>query len=103
MLDATVCFENHAGDMTKLLVLWLLVLAAVLIHAGTYGFTACPRENSFTAVDLFHVEFHSVLLICNYAFTAVYHTKQRVLFQYVIYHAIFVPICDLPRHFRSNM
>jgi hypothetical protein len=21
---------------------------------------------------------------------------QRVLFQYVIYHAIFVPICDLP-------
>ena len=40
MLDATVCFENHAGDMTKLLVLWLLVLAAVLIHAGTYGFTA---------------------------------------------------------------
>ena len=26
-----------------------------------------------------------------------------VLFQYVIYRAIFVPICDLPRHFRSNM
>jgi len=24
-------------------------------------------------------------------------------FQYVIYHVISVPICDLPRHFRSNM
>ena len=45
MLDATVCFEVHAGDMTKLLVLWLLVLAAVLTYAGTYGFIACPRDD----------------------------------------------------------
>ena len=29
--------------------------------------------------------------------------SEPVLFQYVIYRVIFVPICDLPRHFRSNM
>jgi hypothetical protein len=52
VLDATVCFEVHAGDMAKLLVLWLLVLAAVLIHAGTYGFTACSREDRLAASQL---------------------------------------------------
>ena len=45
MLDVTVCFEVHSDDMTKLLVLWLLVVSAVLIYAGTYGFTACPRDD----------------------------------------------------------
>jgi hypothetical protein len=40
-----VSFEVHAGDMAKLLVLWMLVVAAVLTCAGTYGFTACPRDD----------------------------------------------------------
>jgi hypothetical protein len=51
VLDATVCFEVHAGEMSKLLVLLLLVLAVVLIHAGTYGVTASPREDRVASLQ----------------------------------------------------
>jgi hypothetical protein len=46
-----VCFEFHAGDMTKLLVLGLLVLAAVLTYAGTYEFTACQKDGRLAALQ----------------------------------------------------
>jgi hypothetical protein len=45
VLDASVCFEDQADGMAKLLVLGLLVVVAVLTYAGTYGLTASPRNN----------------------------------------------------------
>ena len=52
MLYAIVCLEFEAGDMTKLLVLWLVALAAALTYAaGTYDFIACPRDDRLAALQ----------------------------------------------------
>jgi len=49
------------------------------------------------------IYFLSVLIPAVCSVWIIYFVDLSVLFQYVIYRLIFVPICDLPRHFHSNM
>jgi hypothetical protein len=63
--------------MANLLVFVLLVVAAVSTYAGTYG-SLCARAvtdllvcNDKLIHKLFHVEFHTVVLVCNYTYVRV--------------------------------